>query len=234
MSVSIPPAPLGPVDVLVLATHPAQFGSLGRHLGPALAGTVGQVRVVCKTVGVGQTVAAAATTKRLVQLDPRAVVLLGTGRLYPERAGWQPGQVAVLNGAVLWSLAVSEGKAAFPDPMRQRAEVDGPLSRCLHELGGPGVGAATVASPDAPTKDQALALRIARETGADLEHPEAFSVLACCNLFQVPVAAVLGTEAAPSAPAADPSHARAAAAAASEHVAAWLHRGAPGIPHVGR
>ncbi len=231
---SIPPTRDARVDVLVLATHAAEFATLASHLGPTLSGRLGGVQIVCKAVGLGAAVAAAATSKRIVQLDPRAVLLTGSALLYPGRAGWHHGDVAIVNGALTWDLATSEGLAEPPPPMRQRADVDAPLSRCLLELGTGRIGAATVASPPTVSRAVSLGERIARETRADLEHLEAFAVLATCNWLQVPAAAVLGVTT-PSQNGDLPSAEarREASRAASQQLAAWLHRGAPGVPHAG-
>ncbi len=231
---SIPPPRAERLDVLVVATHATEFAALANHLGTTLTGTLGGVRVACKAVGIGAVVAAAATAKRIVQLDPRAVVLTGSASLYPGRAGWHPGDVAVVNSAIQWDLAASEGRSTPPPPMRLRAEVDAPLARCLHELGGGRIGAATVASPPTVTQDPVLGERIARETSADLEHLEAFAVLATCNWLQVPAAAMFGLTAAPHGGGFPSAEARRnASRLATDRLAAWLHRGAPGVPHAG-
>ncbi|MGZ5968256.1 MAG: phosphorylase family protein, partial [Polyangiales bacterium] len=77
------PSVPGAVDLLVLAAYAPELAGMRKNLGDQLYGNVSGVVVSCKAVGVGIPNATAGTTQRLLQLRPRAVVLVGTAGAYP-------------------------------------------------------------------------------------------------------------------------------------------------------
>ena len=86
------------VDVLVVGAYlPALIG-LRDYLGQALHGSVFGLTVSAKVCGVGMGVAGAWTAKRLVQLGPRAVVLVGTA---PWSLNWLASPTT--HSSSLWS-----------------------------------------------------------------------------------------------------------------------------------
>jgi nucleoside phosphorylase len=97
-------------------------------------------------------------------------------------------------------------------------------------LAGEWVRRVGVATTLAITTDDALADRVAETLGCEVEHLEAFAVAGACALAGVPMAVVLGVANRVGSRAREEwlRHHPAAGKAASDVVAAWLDRGAPG------
>jgi hypothetical protein len=87
-----------------------------------------------------------------------------------------------------------------------------------------------VATTLAITTDDVLASRVADAYGCEVEHLEAFAVASACARERVPMAAVLAVANRVGSRARDEwrRHHGAAGKAATDWVAAWLRRGAPG------
>ncbi|NOY92235.1 MAG: hypothetical protein GXP55_13660 [Deltaproteobacteria bacterium] len=227
-SAAVPP----PVDLLVVAAHTPDLRGLRDLLGDRLTGHVAGLNITAKTVGLGLAASGGGTARRIAALSPRAVVLLGTAGVYPGPPGYQPEDVVVAETLQLVSVAALDGTAAFPDPLQTSCETSSAISHGV-AAGGGRVHLAAVANTLAQTIDDALAGRIHRATGAHAESLEAFGVAQACRLAELPFTAVLGiahqvgSNAKQDFPRFQPGAAIAAAAA----LAAWLHRGAPGIPH---
>lgn len=227
-----PPAPDGPVDVLVLAAHAPEFVGLRPHIGDALHGHVGAHFVVAKTVGVGLAVVGAATATRIAQLRPRAVVVVGSCGVYPGPHAYQPLDLIVPSRLTLFDPSVSAGKAAFPAPMQTMVDLDPPLASALLAEAGPRARAANVATTMAITTDDAVARAVHEATGLEAENLELFPMALACMAEQVPLAAVLSvTNVVGSKGRADwQKYQRDAAVAAAEVVVSWVRAGAKGLP----
>src|SRR5207302_928248 len=77
-AMSVSSRPSGVVDLLVVAAYAPELTGLRRLLGDELYGNVSGVHVAGKSVGIGLANASAGATQRVLQLTPRAVVLVGT------------------------------------------------------------------------------------------------------------------------------------------------------------
>ena len=230
------------LDVLLLAAFHPELAALRPHLTASvdgLAGRVGGLEVAARAVGIGLPAAAVGAAARVATMSPRAVVLVGTCGAYSGRA---PGAGAAILDVViarrvrLVEPAVVEGRAAFPDPMSLVTEASAPISTALASRAAGRADRASVAYVDvattlAVTTDDALATRIARETGCDAEHLEAYAVALACAAHGIPFAAALGVANVVGARAREEwrvNH-RVAADAAIALVLAWLGAGAPGL-----
>ncbi|MBK7397499.1 MAG: hypothetical protein IPJ34_14695 [Myxococcales bacterium] len=219
----------GSVDLLVLAAYAPELAGMRRLLGDNLYGNVSGVIVSCKAVGVGLPNAVAGTVLRVMQLRPRAVVLVGT-------AGYYPGSSVSLNEAVvvrrtqLVDPIEVEGRGAMPDPMPKNADANPMLSLGL--MGGR-PPTLDVANTLVVTTDDPLAHRIHAATGCALENLEAFGIANACALHAVPFAAVLGVSNKVGSTGRDEwrAHHKTAAQFACEIVLRWLTAGAMGLPH---
>ena len=222
---------LPPTDVLVLGAHPPELRGLRDRLGPRLVGRIQGLEVLGKVVGVGGVVAAAATMRRLLLVEPRAAILVGTCGVYAGCEGYRPKDVVVAERCVLVNHAVAAGRAAYPEPLRTRLDAPAHLVAGLR-ASGPRVHAGGVASPEAFTLDDALAASVPAAHRCEVEHLEAFAVAQACESAGVPFTAVLGvTHVVGSRAGDDPRRfAKDASEAAFQVVASWLRAGAPGLP----
>ncbi|MBI2393481.1 MAG: hypothetical protein HYV09_28125 [Deltaproteobacteria bacterium] len=224
-STSVP----GAVDLLVLAAYAPELAGMRRLLGDNLYGNVSGVTVSCKAVGVGLPNATAGTTMRLLQLRPRAVVLVGTCGTYPG-AQAKIGDAIVGRRVVLVDPSEVERRGAMPEPMGRTVECNAMIA---FGLAGGRPPAWDVANTLAVTTDDVLAARIGASVGCALENLEAFGVANACALQNVPFACVLGVANAVGSTGREEwrSHHRAAAVAACEVISRWLGAGAMGLPH---
>jgi nucleoside phosphorylase len=221
-----------PVDVLVLAAHAPEFAGLRPHIGDSLNGTLGDLLVVAKTIGVGLAVAGAATATRIHQLAPRAVIVLGSCGIYPCGVAYRPLDIVIPKRLHLFDASVSAGKAAFPDPMQTAIEPDAALSAGLVQHAGAKVHSAPVATTMAITTDDAIAKAVHGATGLEAENLELFPIALACHAADIPFSAVLGvTNVVGSSGRADwRAYQRDAAIAAAEVIVSWLRARAPGLP----
>lgn len=219
----------GAVDLLVLAAYAPELAGMRRLLGEQLYGNVSGVVVSCKAVGVGLPNATAGTTLRLMQLRPRAVVLVGTCGAYPG-SGVNMGEVVVARRALLVDPVEVERRGAMPEPMGRTVECNAMLS-----LGLSGGRPATldVANTMGVTTDDALAAKIGPTVGCAGENLEIFGIANACALQNVPFAAALGVSNKVGSTGREEwrSHHKPAAQAACEVINRWLSSGAVGLPH---
>ena len=219
----------GSVDLLILAAYAPELAGMRRALGEQLHGNVSGVIVACKAVGVGLPNSVAGTTTRLLQLRPRAVVLIGT-------CGFYPGAPAAIGDAIvgrrvqLVAPIEVERRGAMPDPMSRALECN---SMIAFGLGGGRPPTLDVANTLVVTTDDALAARIGPAVGCATENLEAFGIANACALQNVPFACVLGVSNRVGSTGRDEwrSHHKAAALAACDVVTRWLASGAVGLPH---
>ena len=119
------------IDVLVLAAHPPELRGMRNELGEGLNGVINGLFVVAKAVGVGMPVAGASAMRRVVQLEPRAVVMLGTCGVYPGLPDYHPHDIVIAQKLRLLDQGVIAGVSAFPDPVQTETHVHGPLTAGL-------------------------------------------------------------------------------------------------------
>jgi nucleoside phosphorylase len=213
-------------DILILAAFDPELAPLRAALGDALAAQVGALSVVARTTGIGLPAAAVGATLHLVELAPRAVVLIGTCGAYLE-AHLGIGDVVVTDRLRLVDPASFDGLTEFPEPMAVAAQADPGMSAAFVATGARPVCVGTTL---AITVDGAAAARIARGSGAEVEHLEAHGASTACAARGVPFAAVLGVAnfVGPTGRAEWREHHRHAEAAAATCVVRWLESGAPG------
>ncbi len=218
------------VDVLVLAAHPPDLRGLRTLLGDQLVGHVRNLRVSAKAVGLGLTAAGASASKRIFQLEPRAVVFVGTAGVYPSLEGYQPHDVVVAERTRLVDLGELSGLSAFPPPVLTEMTLDPALAQTLVRY-APAGRLVSVASPLTATRSDELAALVHPRTGCHVENLELFAVAHACQLAQVPLTAVFGvSHVCGSTAAVDwPKFERQSAIAAAETAARWLHSGAPSM-----
>jgi nucleoside phosphorylase len=222
-------------DVLVLAAHAPELVGLRPTLGPGLRGNIGawNLNVECETVGVGLPASASGTTRQLLALAPRAVVLLGSCGLYPRRIDFRPLTPVVATGVRLIDASVLSDQAAFPAPMQLLCEPDRALSEGLAQI-DPTSLRGDVATTLGITTDDALAQSLGSQSGCAAENLEAYSVALACAALDVPFACLLvATNAVGSEGRLQwQKHQRAAAEKAAELLLHWLERGAKGLAGV--
>jgi nucleoside phosphorylase len=220
-----------PVDLLVFGAHPGTLRGLREHLGDRLDGSIRGFRVTAKTIGVGMGVAGGLAAKRVYQLAPRAVVLLGTCGVYGGVPGYQPYDVVVGSAFHLVDLGVLRGESAFPQPMQTEVRPHATLSVGL-AAALPRARQVSVASPLAETIDDESSARIPQVTGCEVESLEAFSVAQVCSMAQVPFAGVFGVSHVAGSTALTDwrNFERQCCLAAAEALVGWVQMNMPGLP----
>lgn len=218
------------VDVLILAAHPPDLRGLRPLLGDHLAGWAGSLRVSAKAVGLGLAAAGASASKRIFQLEPRAVVFVGTAGVYPGVPGYQPHDVVVAERSRLVDLGELAGLSAFPPPVLTEMSLDPALGQALVAF-APAGRLVSVASPLTATRNDEMAASVPGRTGCHVESLELFAVAHACQLAQVPFGAVLGvSHVCGSTATVDwPKFERQSAIVAAETVGRWLQSGAPSL-----
>lgn len=243
------PSSPGSVDLLVLAAYAPELASMRRLLGDHLYGNVSGVVVACKAVGVGLPNATAGTTLRLMQLRPRAVVLVGTcglylnpdatvpGTIHDPQAGapHAAGQYAIGDGVVARRVQLVdpieiEQRGAMPEPMSRTIDCNPMIALGLGQGRTP---TAEVANTLVLTTDDALGTLVSAGSGCVVENLECFGIANACALQNVPFACVVGIANHVGAKGRDEWRAyhKPAAHAACELVNRWLVAGAMGLPH---
>jgi nucleoside phosphorylase len=219
-------------DVLILGAFHPELAPLRPLLGDAMRARVGGADVVARVVGIGLTMAAVGGAMQLAEHAPRFVVLVGTCGAYRVTGGAPGADVAIGDVVVparlrLTAPCVVDGLAQFPDPMSVSLDAHAATVEGLIRAGGkPG----DVATTPGITVDDAAATRVARATGALVEHLEAHGVATACAARGVPFAAALGVANDVGSRAREQwrAHHRAAAAASIAVVARWLQASWPG------
>lgn len=228
---SILPPP-GVLDVLIVSAFAPELRGLRQQLGENLVGDVRGISVMAKTLGVGLPAASASMARRIWQLSPRAVVLVGSCGVYPGLSHYQPCDVVVASRITLLDHASIAGRAAFPEPMQTSIEPHAMLATGLSSSGAR-ARAVPLATTLSITTDDVLAAGVYARTGCEAENLEAFGVALACLSTDVPFAAVLGVTNVVGARARDDwkTYERQAGIAATDVVLNWLHNGAAGLPH---
>jgi nucleoside phosphorylase len=221
------------VDVLVIGAHPPALIGLRDHLGQALHGSAFGLNVSAKVCGVGMGVAGAWTAKRLVQLAPRAVVLVGTTGIYPGVPGFQPLDVVVAEELKLLDHAALGGHAAYPTPMQTQLSAPSAMTAGLLGDQRGRIHRVKIASPLADTRDTGFATAVPARLGCAAESLEAFAVAQACQLMDVPFGVALGISHVLGEHAETDwqRYQRDASRASATAVLNWIHAGAPGMPH---
>lgn len=203
-------------DLLLLAAFHPELAPLRSALGDGMRARLGGRDVAARVVGIGLPMAAAGAAMQLVEMQPKAVVLLGTCGAYVG-GGVALGEVIAARRVRLVDHGVARGVAQFPDPMSVTTDAH---PATLQTLVRAGARAADVATTLAITVDDATAALIAGAAGAQVEHLEAYGVAAACAARGVPFGAALGVANTVGARARDEwrKHHRAAAAAAVDAV----------------
>jgi nucleoside phosphorylase len=227
------PLPSVPVDILILAAHAPEFVGLRPHLGEGLNGVVRGLNLVAKTIGVGMAVSGAGTANRIHQLNPRAVVLLGSCGVYPSSVEYRPLDMVVPSRCHLFDATVAAGKAEFPEPMQTVLDPHSLMGAGLCASAGPRGRQAPVATTLAINVDDTIARAVQPATGIEAENLELFPVALACLAANLPFAAVLGvTNVVGSQGRVDwRQYQRDAAVAAAEVIITWVQNGAQGLPH---
>lgn len=219
----------GSVDLLVLAAYAPELAGMRRLLGDQLYGNVSGVTVSCKAVGIGLPNATAGTTMRLLQLRPRAVVLVGTCGNYPGVA-LHVGDPVVGRRVLLVDRVEVEQRGAMPEPIGRSIECNPMIALGLGNGRSP---QHDVANTLGVTTDDLLAARIGAAIGGGVENLEAFGIANACALQNVPFACVLGVSNLVGSNGREEwrSRHKGAALAACEVINRWLGSGAAGLPH---
>jgi nucleoside phosphorylase len=212
-----------PCDVLLAAAFHPELEALQPHLGDTMRALVGSRDVAARVVGIGLSMAAAGAARRIEELAPRSLVLLGTCGAYAG-SGLAIGDVIAARAVMLVDRAAIAGEAQFPEPMSVLQDADPKLRAALVAQGA---RAADVATTLAVTVDDEAAARIASSTSMHVEHLEAHGVATACAARGVRFCAALGVAnfVGASARAEWLAHHRAAGAAAAHLVMSWLKGG---------
>lgn len=216
-------------DLLVVAAFAPELEAFRTMLGATMRARIGGLVVAARPVGIGLVSAASGTSSRLGVIQPRAVVLVGTCGAYAP-AALSIGDVVVARSILLLEPAVVDAEAAFPEPMSARVEAHSSLSAAI---AAPGARLDDVGTTLAITTSDALAARLARASGAAVEHLEAFAVATACAVQRVPFTAVLAVANAVGALGRQQwrTHHATAGLAAGNYVARWIQSGAAGVPY---
>jgi purine-nucleoside phosphorylase len=178
---------------------------------------------------VGAVDAGIGAARAIADQAPAVVIFVGTAGSYPSSPARRKGaltlavgEVTVARNLFLLSSAVLSGQAYAPAPLVDEVASDPRLVRALCQQGA--IVPRDVGCPLGITRAEALARRIARETGAAVENLEAFAVARAAALAGVPFAAVLGiaNRVGPGAHAEWKANHHAASRAACALVQGWL------------
>jgi nucleoside phosphorylase len=224
--------PQAAVDVLVLAAHAPEFVGLRPHLGDQLSGIVRGIYVVAKTIGVGMAVSGVGTANRIQQLNPRAIILLGSCGIYPCAVEYRPLDIVIPKSCHLFDPSAAAGKAEFPEPMQTALDAHGPISTALQAAAGPRARQVPVATTLAITVDDLVARAVQPASGFEAENLELFPCALACRAANIPFSAILGvTNMVGSTGRVDwRQFQRDAAVSAADVLMTWLHNGAQGLP----
>ncbi|MDP8999676.1 MAG: hypothetical protein M3O46_06150 [Myxococcota bacterium] len=211
-------------DVLLLGAFHPEIAPLAGLLGSTMCGRVGQALVAARVVGIGLPMAAAGAATRLGELQPRAVIAIGTCGAYPGAAP-EMCEVIVARRVRVVDLSVLNGVSQFPAPMSLVRDAHVPMAEAISRVTG--ARSADVATTLAITVNDATAARIAQATGCQVEHLEAHAVATACAERGIPFGAVLAVANIVGAAAREQwrvNH-QAAARAAAVAVVRWLQSG---------
>jgi futalosine hydrolase len=176
------------IQVLILAAFYPELAPFRTQLGDALTGAIAGLSVAARVAGVGLPAAAAGAMAHMVELQPEAVVLVGTCGAYAG-TGLAIGDVVAARRLHLIDLGSLAGQAEFPEPVAVTLDANGPMSEGLTAVCA---RACSVATTLAITVDDSVAAQIADGVGTDVEHLEAHGVAVACASRGVPFGAALG------------------------------------------
>jgi futalosine hydrolase len=175
-------------DLLLLAAFHPELAPLKAVLGDGMRARLGGRDVAARVVGIGLPMAAVGAAMQVTEMQPAAVVLLGTCGAYAG-SGLALDAVIAARRIRLVDPSVVHGLSQFPDPMSIVTDSHAAAHQVLLRAGA---RAADVATTLAVTVDDAAAARIAQATTAHVEHLEAYGVAAACAARGIPFAAALG------------------------------------------
>ncbi|MGH7269182.1 MAG: hypothetical protein ACREJ3_02025, partial [Polyangiaceae bacterium] len=177
-------------SVLIVGAFDPELAPLRDRFGGASSPGVpgGSPAATTRACGIGLPASAAGVAALIAEIEPSAVVLVGSCGAYAG-AGLAIGEVAVVRRVRLVCDLSLQSAAAFPAPMTTEIESHGAMRDALASVGGRTFDVATTL---AITVDDDAAQRIERVTGAQVEHLEAFGVATACGARGIPFAAVLG------------------------------------------
>lgn len=223
--------PAGRVDVLLVAAHAPDMRGFRTGLGERFDGEVRGVHVTAKVVGVGLVAAATSAAKRVFQLDPRAVIHVGTCALYPG-SDHQPGDVFVADRIDLVDHGVMSGVVTFPDPMALSIATAPMLTRGIAAARAR-VQTIALASAIGDAVDERVGIERKTQLGVVAENLEAFAVANACRLAEIPFTSVVSPThvVGPNGKNERSMFDRQATFAVAEVVMNWLATGAQGMPH---
>jgi nucleoside phosphorylase len=212
------------IDVLLLAAHPVElepFAHALTSLEPR------DVHCATATVGVGMPAAGPGATRALLDMRPRAAVLVGSAGVYPGRFPFAANEVVIAATVALVDAAAATGRAALPAAMPARAATD-PVLRVA--LAGDRRQVRVGTTPGI-TLDDTLARELGAHADSDIENLEALAVALACEGVGVPFAAVFAitNEVGARGHTQWLAHHRAGAEAVRDAVMPWLRAGAPGL-----
>jgi nucleoside phosphorylase len=207
------------VDVLLVAAFHPELAPLAPVLGEATARVAG-ASAAARVVGIGLPMAAVGAAMLLGELQPRAVILVGTCGAYIG-SDLAIGDVITARRVRLVDPGVVAATAQFPEPMSVAIDAHASLAAGLEATGAHRVDVATTL---AITVDDAAAGAIAHATRAQVEHMEAYGVAVACAARGVPFGALLGVANFVGARGRGEwrAHHTTAAAAAADRVVHWL------------
>ena len=171
------------MKLLVVAAWEPELSRFRERLAERPAG----VDLVLATLGVGVVEASIAMTQCVSRETPAGALLLGTCGAF----GAEPraGSVVAGAGVRLVDASVVDGASALPAPMPAESTFD----RAMHDaLVAAGARSVQIANTVGITTDDTLAERLARGSGAGVEHLEAFAFARACAVARVPCATALG------------------------------------------
>ncbi len=219
-------------DFLLVAAHAPDLSGMCPYLGERVDGVLRNLRVRSKIIGIGASSAAAAVTRGILSVQPRAVIMIGTCGVYPNLAQYRPQDVVIATRAHAIDHAHIMGGAAFPDPMQTVATTHSLMSTALSQCHAR-AHLAAVGSPLGYTTGDSFAASVYDKTGCETENLEIFGVALACRATEIPFIAALGVSHMVGSSGRQ-DHVlfhRDALNNAANTVATWIHNGAPGLPH---
>lgn len=219
-------------ELLIVAASAPDFAGLRAHIGERLDGSIRNVPIRTKVLGLGMTVAGAAAARGILAVEPRAVVLIGTCGVFPGLPQYRPLDLVIPSRVHAVDPLVLQGRAEFATPMQTMVESHAMMVAGLVAT-APRAHGAPLASTLGSVTDDALAATLHAGSGCDAENPEAFGVAAACSAARVPFVAVLGVTNLVGSTARQDwgQFQREAVTQAANALANWLHTGAQGLPH---
>jgi nucleoside phosphorylase len=216
-------------DLLILAAHPLELAGFSAVLGSNAQFAVADVRVTCATIGVGLLAAAAGAALRLRDVQPRAVLLVGSCGIYPKRP-FVPLQPVIPAQISLLEPYALVDEAEFPAPMVLSHATHLALSEGLASHAQGALRGALGTTLSITTDDEA-AHALGDLSDCDAENLEASAVASACAEPGLPFTCLtIATNAVGSRGREQwRAHHASAAERAARIVLDWLEQRAPGL-----